>query len=76
MTNEKDWKTYRRTTLGEMRPYVVGEDLSNIGVNDDDARRYGSPKDGDMVARAPGDSTNQWLVTKEYFEANFEEVEP
>jgi len=62
------WKKYRRTGLSEMRPYIVGEDLSCISVNKED-----SPKDGDMVARNPDNHADQWLVAKEYFEKNLEE---
>ena len=72
--NEDKFKQYQRSTMGEMRPYEPGEDLSKITVNDDDKQRYGCPKEGDMVARSPQDRDNQWLVAKEYFEANFKLV--
>ena len=63
------WKQYRRTGLSEMRPYVVDEDLTGISVSDADA-----PKEGDMIARNPKNHADRWLVAKEYFEANLEEV--
>lgn len=34
----------------------------------------GSPRLGDMVARNPKDHTDKWLVAKQYFEENLEEV--
>ncbi len=63
------WRQYRRTGLSEMRPYVVGEDLTGISVSDED-----TPKGGDMIAREPKSHANQWLVNKEYFEDNLEPV--
>ena len=63
------WKQYRRTGLSEMRPYVVGEDLTGISVSDED-----TPKEGDMIARNPKSYEDQWLVAKEYFEDNLEPV--
>ena len=65
------WKKYRRIGLSEMRPYVPGEDLTHISVNKED-----SPKDGDMIACNPKNHEDQWLVAKEYFEANLEEEKP
>ena len=67
-----EFKKYRRKQIAELRPYVPGEELSgrvSISANDRDA---GSPKDGDMIARNPENHDDQWLVAKEYFEANFE----
>ena len=63
------WKQYKRKGLSEMRPYVVGEDLSDISVSKED-----TPKEGDMIARNPNNHADQWLVAKEYFEENLEEV--
>ena len=54
-----------------MRPYIVGEDLSGVSVSDED-----TPKDGDMIARNPKNPADQWLVAKEYFDDNLEEVAP
>lgn len=34
----------------------------------------GSPKLGDMVARNPKNHLDQWLVSKQYFEDNFESM--
>lgn len=67
------WKWYRRKELSEMRPYVAGEDLSGISISDVD-KKAGSPKEGDMIARNPSNHTDQWLVSKEYFEKNLEQA--
>ncbi len=64
------WKEYRRTGLASMRPYVPGEDLGGISVSNVD-----SPKEGDMVARNPANNDDLWLVTKKYFQDNFEMAE-
>ncbi len=65
-----EFKKYRRVGLSEMRPYVVGEDLSGISVNKED-----SPELGGMVARNPKNHNDQWYVAKKYFEDNLELVE-
>jgi len=34
----------------------------------------GSPKPGDMIARNPHNHDDQWLITADYFTANFEAI--
>ncbi len=67
MEEREMWKQYRRTGLSEMRPYVVGEDLTGTSVSDED-----TPKEGDMIAREPKNHDDKWLVAKEYFDDNLE----
>lgn len=77
-----EFKKYERKEMAELRP-VTQEDIeefiengeistNNIVVSisqvDED---MGSPKIGDMIARNPKNHNDQWLVAKEYFEANF-----
>ena len=85
------FKKYRRTNVAEMRPIDeqdIGNFDSvkgNLGTMSDFGMIYisisnqdlgnGSPKVGDMVARNPENHKDQWLVAKEYFEANFESME-
>ncbi len=64
------FKQYKRKGLSEMRPYIVGENLSNISVSNTD-----TPEDGGMVARNPENHDDQWYVAKKYFEDNLELVE-
>jgi hypothetical protein len=66
----KNWTKYRRTNIAEMRPYVPGEDLSNISVsaNDDPAT------DNGMIARNPENHADQWYVASAYFKENFEPI--
>jgi len=44
--NDNNWKQYKRKGVSEMRPYIPGEDLSNISVNPVD-----TPELGGMIAR-------------------------
>ena len=77
----KQFKQYKRKGLSEMRPVTDrevkdGADMmkaNRISISDDDLVE-GSPKVGDMIARNPVKHTDQWLVTKEYFNKNLEAV--
>ena len=64
------FRQYKRKGLSEMRPYIVGEDLSEISVSDQDV-----PVKGGMIARNPKNHDDQWYVAKEYFEDNLELVQ-
>lgn len=66
-----DFKLYRKKQLGEMRPYIVGEVLSDFVSISKEDRNNGSPKDGDMIARNPENHSDQWLVSKKFFEDNY-----
>lgn len=69
-----EFKQYRRKSISEMRPYVEGETLpGNVSISEAD-KNNGSPKVGDMIARNPQNHDDQWLVAKDYFDANLEEI--
>lgn len=73
-----DFKQYRRKQIAELRPVKAAESLmvlteEDISVSQEDINA-GSPKTGDMIARNPKNHEDQWLVAKEYFEDNFEEI--
>jgi hypothetical protein len=68
------WKKYRKSTVTEIRPYTVGEDLTGIDVADM-AKEQGSPKHGDFIARNPSNPGDQWLLTGEYVADNYVVVE-
>lgn len=71
---KENFKKYRRVQIAELRPYVEGESLdSKVSISEFD-QENGSPKIGDMIARNPKDHDDQWLVAKDYFLENFEEV--
>jgi hypothetical protein len=72
MAKTSKFKKYRRTNISEMRPYVEGEILdTKVSISEADLKA-GSPKVGDMIARNPKNHNDQWLVSKTYFEENFE----
>ncbi len=64
-----EFKKYRKKAISEMRLYKVGEDLSNVSVNQVD-----NPEEGGMIARNPKNYDDQWYVARQYFIDNFEEV--
>lgn len=66
-----EWKQYKRKGLSEMRPYIVGEDVSHVSISVPD-QVDGSPKLGDMIARNPVNHADKWLVARKYFEDNLE----
>jgi hypothetical protein len=71
-----EFKEYLRTKVAEMRPVTpeeYGMQLYGISISKED-HLAGSPKKGDMIARNPKNHDDQWLVAKEYFEDNFEEL--
>ena len=62
------WEQYRRTGLSEMRPYLVGEDMTHISVSKTDDPE----NDLGMIARNPKDHHDQWYVARAYFNDNLE----
>ena len=67
-----EFKKYRRSQIGELRPFIPGEVLSDrVSVSAAD-KEAGSPKEGDMIARNPANPEDQWLVAADYFAKNFE----
>ena len=68
-----DFKKYRRKQIAELRDYVQGESLRGVSISDED-KKAGSPTTGDMIARNPKNHKDQWLVAKQYFEDNFEQL--
>ena len=65
-----EFKKYRRTNIAEMRPYIKGEDLTDISVSDVDK----PISDMGMIARNPKNHKDQWYVARKYFEDNFEQL--
>lgn len=83
------FKEYRRTQKDELRSVTEAdieqyELLSILTINNhfekrrisisEEDRKNGSPKKGDMIARNPKNHNDQWLVSEEYFNENFEEI--
>lgn len=70
INNNNMFKKYKRTNVAEMRPYVKGEDLTNISVSKVDD----PDSDMGMVARNPDNNEDQWYVARKYFDDNFSEI--
>lgn len=62
-----EFKKYIRKGFSEMRPYIPGEDMSNISVSNVDLL-----EEGGMIGRNSKNHKDQWYVAKQYFEDNFE----
>lgn len=70
-----NFKVFKRTNNAEMRSFIEGEKLvKSISINEED-KKAGSPKVGDMIARNPENHKDQWLVASKYFTENFAELE-
>lgn len=76
-----EFKKYKRKGCIEARSYTPfhknqNEEvylLQSNGVSISKADIFnGSPKKGDMIARNPNDPNDMWLISKEYFEKNYE----
>ena len=63
---------YKRKSYTEMREYVPGEKLEGVSITMSDFdKNKGHPKEGDMIARDPGNHEDQWLVHKDYFQRHY-----
>ncbi len=70
---KKPWELYDRLGQAVMRPYVEGEDLSNVRIGG--GGTVLEPELGGMIARSEFDENDQWYVTPEHFRANFTQAE-
>lgn len=69
-----EFKKYNGTNKVEMRPYIEGETLPDyVSISKKDLEN-GSPKVGDIIVRYPHSHKDTWLITREYFENNFEKL--
>lgn len=64
-------KRYRKKGTQPMEPWTPETDMTEVSVSAPD-RAAGSPKEGDMIAVNTNDPTDRWLVSAEYFAANYE----
>jgi hypothetical protein len=65
-------KLYRKRGLTRMIPWDDQVNMQGVTVDENDRQR-GSPQKGDMIAEDTRDG-NRWLISKAYFEANYEEA--
>lgn len=68
------FEQYRRTQIAEMAAWEPGTPMDDVSVSKPDSDN-GSPKAGDMIARNLANHADKWLVSRAYFEANFEPIE-
>ena len=66
-----DWKKYRKPGTQEMRPYIVGGDMSKISVSPESVL-----EEGGMIAVANNNPKDLWYMDKDFIEANYEEEGP
>lgn len=62
---------YRKKGLIEAIAWFDGMPMVGVSVSPHD-HDNGSPRDGDMIAWAPDNPDDRWLISKAYFEANYE----
>lgn len=63
------FKNYKKKAEQPMRPYVPGEDMSEISVSPED-----TPEPGGMVAVNINNPADKWYVAKQFFQDNYEEA--
>ena len=64
------FKTYLRTGSCEARPYVLGENMTGISVNKEDAHEVATIGGG-MIFRNPDNHEDKWYVAKAFFDKNY-----
>ena len=62
-----EYVDYRKKNAQPMRPYVLGEDLSEVSVGPED-----TPGEGGMVAKNPKNPSDMWYVDATFFRDNYE----
>ena len=67
------FKKYQRLAIAELADWEPGFDMTGVSISEAD-RKAGSPKAGDKIARNPANHADKWLVSSDYFAANFEPV--
>jgi hypothetical protein len=64
-------KLYRKKGLLRAEPWHDDTDMQGVSISDLD-KVHGSPRDGDMIATNADNPKDRWLISKNYFEANYE----
>ena len=63
------YELYRKKGTTPMRPYLALEPMTHISVSEGDVVETGG-----MVAHDPDNPSDQWYISKDYFEKNYEEA--
>ena len=64
------FERYFRQGYCEARPYILGEVLTGISVNKEDAEEVATTGGG-MILRNPENHQDQWYVSKAFFAKNY-----
>ena len=59
-----------KTAVQPMIEWHENVDMSKVSINEED-KKAGSPKEGDMIAFNPENLDDQWLVSKEFMAKNY-----
>jgi NADH dehydrogenase [ubiquinone] 1 alpha subcomplex assembly factor 7 len=70
LTRSQDWREYRSRKTVVVRPYRLGEDISQVLIEEKD-RRAGHPLAGDLIAR-DSDGRDLWLIPAPEFATRYE----
>ena len=70
LTRSQEWREYRKRATVLVRPYRLGEDMSQVKV-EEDAKRGGHPLAGDLIARE-SDKQEHWLIPAPTFATLYE----
>lgn len=62
------FKEYRRTGTAQPRRYEWGEDLTHVRIS----QGIDPTVTSGWIARNPKDYQDQWFITEEYFQDNFD----
>lgn len=61
-----EWTNYLKNKPQQMRPYIPGEDMTNITVGEGDI-----PELGGMVCKNSDDENDLWYISKKFFQNNY-----
>jgi hypothetical protein len=65
-------KEYIKKNGQPMFPWELDTDMTGVSISEAD-KNNGSPKQGDMIAVNPNNTSDKWLVAKKFFEDNYVE---
>lgn len=65
---------YRKTGIIDAVPWKPDFNMHRVSISPADIDA-GSPKEGDMIATNPMRPDDRWLISKVYFEANYEPID-
>ena len=67
------FRLYKKKEFAEMRLHVSGEDMKGITINLEDLNEVNG-EGGGMISRNPKNHKDQWYVSKQFFQDNFDPI--